>query len=89
MTAPPARTLLGPQRLKPTLADAVRARGCGDVPIATITAGWQEREHDDQELHQHLGERSRNLELFRRARRVFAAVRERRSWSSRASIASR
>lgn len=72
MKATPPRTLLGPQRLKPSLADAVRDHA-GDGRIATITAGWQERESDDQELHQHLNERTRNLELYRRARRVFAA----------------
>ncbi|MFN8547479.1 MAG: Type 1 glutamine amidotransferase-like domain-containing protein [Candidatus Eisenbacteria bacterium] len=64
--------LLGPQRLKPTLGAAVRALGI-DGRIATITAGWQEREEDDQELHYHLDGRSINLRLYQRAEEVFAA----------------
>src|SRR5262249_37746345 len=40
--------------------------------IATVTAGWQERETEVEELHEHLGGRAVNLELHRRAERVFA-----------------
>jgi hypothetical protein len=42
-----------------------------DGPVATVTAGWQEREPDDRELHEHLGGRSLNLSLYQRAERVF------------------
>ena len=35
-------------------------------PVATITAGWQEREPDDQELSTLLGGRAVNLSLYRR-----------------------
>ena len=35
-------------------------------PVATITAGWQERENDDAELSNLLGSRDVNLRLFRR-----------------------
>jgi hypothetical protein len=35
-------------------------------PVATITAGWQEREPDDAELTAHLGGRAVNLGLYRR-----------------------
>ena len=52
--------LLGPQR-RPTL-DAVGLEG----PVATITAGWQEREPDDAELDALLDGRSVNLALYAR-----------------------
>ena len=65
-----ALAFLGPQRFKPTLARAVAALGVtGD--LATVTAGWQERELEVEELHEHLGGRAVNLELHRRAERVF------------------
>ena len=57
-------TLLGPQR-RPTL-DAVVATLGIDGPIATITAGWQERESDDGELSKMLGDRDVNLRLYQR-----------------------
>ena len=52
--------VLGPQR-RPTL-DAVGLDG----PVATITAGWQEREPDDAELDALLDGRSLNLALYAR-----------------------
>jgi len=60
----PAITLLGPQR-RPTLD---RVLGSLDVPgpIATVTAGWQEREADDAELDALTGGRSLNLRLHAR-----------------------
>jgi hypothetical protein len=58
--------LLGPQRFDPTLGEAVRELGI-EGPIATITAGWQEREPEDGELHEHLGKRTVNLKLYARA----------------------
>ena len=57
-------TLLGPQR-RPTL-DTVAASLYPDGPIATITAGWREREPDDGELGKLLGSRDVNLRLHRR-----------------------
>ena len=57
-------TLLGPQR-RPTV-DAVVATLGIDGPIATITAGWQERESDDGELGKVLGGRDVNLRLYER-----------------------
>ena len=57
-------TLLGPQR-RPTIEAVVRSRRI-EGPIATITAGWQEREPDDAELSDLLGSRDVNLSLFRR-----------------------
>jgi len=52
--------VLGPQR-RPTV-DAVGLDG----PVATITAGWQEREPDDAELDALLDGRSLNLALYAR-----------------------
>ena len=65
--------LLGPQR-KPTVDAAVRLLGTlhepTDGPVATINAGWQEREEDDGELSRVLGGRDVNLRLYRRWRDV-------------------
>jgi hypothetical protein len=57
-------TLLGPQR-RPTV-ETVAASLPPAEPIATITAGWQERESDDGELSKLLGFRDVNLYLHRR-----------------------
>lgn len=57
-------TLLGPQR-RPTL-EGVAASLYPEGPIATVTAGWQEREPDDGELAKLLGGRDVNLSLYRR-----------------------
>jgi len=57
-------TLLGPQR-RPTV-DAVAAPLPSGQPVATITAGWQERESDDAELSALLGSRDVNLHLYQR-----------------------
>jgi hypothetical protein len=57
-------TLLGPQR-RPTL-EGVAASLYPEGPVATITAGWQEREGDDAELGRLLGARDVNLRLHAR-----------------------
>ena len=67
-------TLLGPQRLAPTLVHAVRGGGVtGDV--AVVTAGWQEREEEVDELREHLQTEGAggvvNLRLYHRAEQVF------------------
>lgn len=56
--------LLGPQR-RPTVDRVVRSLDI-EGPIATVTAGWQEREGDDIELDEQLGGRSVNLRLYER-----------------------
>jgi hypothetical protein len=58
--------LLGPQR-RPTVDAAIRSLALPG-PVATITAGWQEREADDGELSGLLGGRDTNLGLYRRWR---------------------
>lgn len=63
-------TLLGPQRWQPHLVDAfdrLDIRG----PVAAITAGWQEREGEDDELQEHLGRTVVDLALHRRLEQVF------------------
>jgi hypothetical protein len=59
-----AVTLLGPQR-RPTVDQVVRDLE-PDAPIATVTAGWQERERDDAEMRELLGGRAVNLTLHER-----------------------
>jgi len=50
--------------------EAIEAQGLRGR-IATVTAGWQEREPEDYELHSHLGRRSINLHLYERAEHLF------------------
>lgn len=65
-----AIVLLGAQRFDPTLGEAVTELGV-EGKIAAITAGWQEREEEDDDLRQHLGGRTINLRLHARAEEVF------------------
>lgn len=58
--------LLGPQRFRTTVDSTLRALGV-EGPVATVTAGWQEREPDDHELDALLNGRSANLKLYTRA----------------------
>jgi len=67
--------LLGPQRLQPTLDQAVESLGIRGR-IAAVTAGWEEREGEDQELSAHLGGRSFNLRIWERGEDVYARDRE-------------
>jgi hypothetical protein len=62
--------LLGPQRLKPTIDKELERWGIPG-PLATITAGWQEREAEDDELQEFLGHRCVNLRLHARSEQVF------------------
>lgn len=58
-------TLLGPQRFATTAGATVRALDT-EGPVATVTAGWREREPDDTELDEMLDGRSLNLSLYGR-----------------------
>ncbi len=69
-TAERTVTLLGPQRLTPTLVHAVRGGGV-EGEVAVVTAGWQEREAEVDELREHLGGGVVNLRLYARAEEVF------------------
>lgn len=64
-------TLLGPQRLGPNLCAEVDRQGI-DGAVAAITAGWQGREEEDDELRAHLGRPVVNLMLHARSEEVFA-----------------
>lgn len=70
MSAPRPVSLLGPQRFQQTVRDAIADLGV-DGPLAIVTAGWEEREGEDQELDEHVGGRTRNLGLYPRAEEVF------------------
>lgn len=62
--------LLGPQRHRPTLHEAVRHVGV-EGPIAAVTAGWEEREDEIDELSEHLRRPVLNLRLYARSEQVF------------------
>lgn len=66
--------VLGPQRLRPTLRDAVSELPGIDLEAAhyaAVTAGWEEREGEHKEMAEHLGGRTTNLDLRGRAEDVF------------------
>ena len=63
--------LLGAQRFDETLGTLVRRLECEGL-IATITAGWREREDEDEDLREHLESETINLRLYHRAVEVFA-----------------
>ena len=67
-----AIALLGPQRLRPTVVDTV-AELAPSGTVAAVTAGWQEREREVEELATHLDREVVNLELYGRAESVAAA----------------
>ena len=68
--------MLGPQREAPNIAALVEQLGCGDTPVCTVTAGWQEREGELQDLEQHLSKRAVELALYQRAEQVFESDKE-------------
>ncbi len=65
-TEPRPIVLLGPQRFQPTVVEALDALGA-EGTVALVTAGWQEREEEVEELQQHLGRPTLNLQLYARA----------------------
>jgi hypothetical protein len=71
----PSVVLLGPQQPKPDVGQALREAGIGG-PVALITAGWQEREAEDQALVAELGVEARNLSLHARSEQVYAEDQE-------------
>lgn len=66
-------TILGPQRLQPTIAAHAAAAGLPPLPVALITAGWQEREGEDEELRAELPPNAVNLRLYARWEQVLEA----------------
>ena len=70
--AAPAVILLGPQRSQPTVGEVVAELGLRG-PLGLVTAGWQEREPEDEELRRAIGCEAVNLEVYARCERVLAA----------------
>lgn len=64
--------LLGPQRLQPTLVTVFDELDLHES-VAAVTAGWQEREAEVQEMQEHLGRPVVNLMLHERCESLFAA----------------
>jgi len=64
--------LLGPQRHNPDLVSAFDELGI-EGPVAAVTAGWQEREGEVEEMREHLGRPVVNLFLHERSEKLFAA----------------
>jgi hypothetical protein len=64
--------LLGPQRFRQSARQAVRELADGG-PAAVINAGWQDREAEDAELLEVMGDGARNLDLYRRWNEVMDA----------------
>lgn len=65
--------LLGPQRHVPIVRAAVASVVPRDDrrPLAVVTAGWEEREAEDQELRDHVQRPVQNLEVWARVERIF------------------
>lgn len=68
---PPPVTLLGPQR-RPTLSGVVRRLGLHGAPLAAVTAGWEDREPDIEELDEHVGGGTVGLCLWKRWQTILA-----------------
>lgn len=62
--------LLGPQRLEPIVRPELERLGVGDR-IASISAGWQEREGEIEDLAAHVEREVVDLELHRRTEQVW------------------
>ncbi len=68
----PDVVFLGPQFQEPNLAFALRRLAIRG-PLVSISAGWQEREGELDELHAHVGMPVTDLGLYARAEAVLAA----------------
>lgn len=64
--------LLGPQRHVPIVKAAVETLvpKSGAAPLAVVTAGWEERELEDQELRDHVQRPVVNLRIWERVERI-------------------
>ncbi len=70
MIHPGTIILCGPQRLRPTIGTIVHDLGLNG-PVGLITAGWRERELEDEELRSNLGLTAINLRLYGRCEEIF------------------
>ena len=66
-------TLLGPQEVRRTLKEAVERTAERRGNPLIITAGWQEREDQDQPIVEQLGVKCVNLRLYRRTETALTA----------------
>ncbi len=66
------RAMLGPQRPTPNLAPLLEQIGLSGGKLCVVTAGWQEREGELQDLEQHVARAATDLRLYERAEDVFA-----------------
>jgi hypothetical protein len=74
---PAAVILLGPQRHVRLVADAVASVAGDDrAPVALVSAGWEEREAEDQEFREHVQRPVVNLAVWARVERIFEHDRE-------------
>ena len=65
--------LLGPQRHQVTVSDVIEEFGL-ESPLAVITAGWQEREEEMEELDALVRRQTTNLRLHERAEEIFRSA---------------
>ncbi|MEM6532757.1 MAG: Type 1 glutamine amidotransferase-like domain-containing protein [Myxococcota bacterium] len=65
------RLLLGPQRPRRYLGEALTQSAIGEGSLAIIAAGWQEGEVDVSEVEELVGRPLENLRLWQRAENVF------------------
>jgi hypothetical protein len=64
-------TLLGPQFREPNLGPVLKELGLSG-PLLSITAGWQEREGEIDELATHVGREVTDLALYARSEAIFS-----------------
>jgi len=64
--------VLGPQRREPILCEAIDDLVASrEEPVAVVTAGWEEREDEDEELREHVCRPVENLKIWARVERIF------------------
>ena len=66
------RAMLGPQGDTPFIAPLLEQLGLEGAPACAVTAGWQEREGELNELEDHTASKTLDLALYQRAEDVFA-----------------
>ncbi len=65
--------ILGPQRPRIYIGDAMRRHAMGEGPIGVISAGWREAEGDIDDVHDDVGLAMTDLGLYARSIELFAA----------------
>jgi hypothetical protein len=69
--------VLGPQRHEALVCDALDELSPNRrTPAAVVTAGWEEREPEDEELRAHVGRKVVNLGVWARVERIFERDKE-------------